>query len=205
MPRKKPADQILWALGMGIVLLISLFCGQVQAQQELFFRTGVLTGTFQGKGVTNGTFTSDVSLQVELFKYDSSRQASVLRALLSNESGLGQTRYFGVGGGQRFFFTDALSGDLQASDTFVSIQPTWSFYYGWDVNLAQFLVLPLSDTLATYATMVDIGGSVGARRMLGKNYSIDAMVGYSFGYSISSSVSVTASIIRAFVGIGYSF
>ncbi|MEK6554946.1 MAG: hypothetical protein AABZ31_06890 [Bdellovibrionota bacterium] len=199
-----------WALFL-IALLFSLsFSTAVLAEgkdrKEILLRTGFMTGEFQGQDVSNGTFTTDVNIQGELWLYSSPRKAWMVRANLANESGLARARYFGAGLGQRFFFRgDSQAVDETSDGDFFQSKSTYSLYAGWDASLAQFLVVPFGSVLSSYSTLIEAGATGGLKKSVSPNVNIDACVSYSFGSSVASSVSVTATILKVFVGVGYTF
>ena len=147
-----------------------------------------------------------MNLQSELWLYQSPRRAWILKALLANESGLGRARYFGAGMGQRFFFRgDSHAVDSESEGSFFKSKSTYALYAGWDVNVASFLVVPFGTILSSYSTLVEAGGTFGVKKPLSPNINFDASANMTFGSSVASSVSVTATIIRIFIGAGYTF
>jgi hypothetical protein len=174
--------------------------------REGFLRTGYVTGTFQGQEVTDGTFNTDVNIQAEFWLYKNPTEAWTFQLLLANESELGRSRYFGGGIGQRYFWKgEANYSQSQQGSDFLQFKSSFAYYYGWDFNVVQFLVVPFGEILSTYSTLAEAGGVVGVRRPINAKISVDATAGYYLGYTVSSSVSVTTGILRALVGIGMAF
>jgi hypothetical protein len=173
---------------------------------DVWIRSGFLEGQYQGKNLSSGTFHTDVNLEAEFWLYQKPTQALAFRLLVANESDLGRTRFLGAGAGQRYFiFSDGRVVEQETAAGFVEIRPRWAPFIGWDVDAGQFLVLPVGDVLSAYATMLDVDASLGARYFFSKTFSMDALAGYTYGTSITSSVNATMTMIRVFLGVGLSF
>lgn len=174
--------------------------------KEFSLRTGLSFGTYRGDQVDAGTFNSEVNLQGEVWLYSSPQRALIFNANLSHESALGRTRYFGAGIGQRFFlFSEGLVSEQKTGSDFIYIKPNWSYYFGWDATLGQFLVVPFTTTLASYSTIGSVGATAGVKKIFNSDLSASFQVSYGFGTNVLSSTSVTVSRAMVYGGVSYAF
>lgn len=192
-----------------IVALMILFLASAAAfaadPHDLYVRTGAVAGIFSGN-LANGNFTSNINAEAELWLYRTPKEAFVARVLLANQSSIGRTRYLGAGGGARYFLNvDGMSTEQQFGQDLVRVKPHSAFYLGWDVGIGQFLVLPLTTAISSYATTVDVGGVAGVRKGISENVSMDALLGYTYSTNVLSTTTVTASMIRFMLGVGFTF
>lgn len=174
--------------------------------KEFSLKTGISFGTYQGEQIDAGTFTTDVNLVGELWLFNNPQRALIFTANLSHESALGRSRYFGASVGQRFFlWSEGLISSQNKGADFIFIKPNWSYYFGWDASLGQFLVVPFTSTLASYSTIGSVGATAGLKKIFNSDFSANLQATYSFGTNVLSSTSVTVNRAMILGGISYAF
>lgn len=167
-------------------------------------KLGMLTGSYSGRDAT-GSFDSQGAVELEADLFRSPGLAYAVRSSIALDVTTSRTRYFYAGIGQRFFFgPHGFESFAQEGGDSIRIHPKLRYLAGYDVGVAQVLVIPYGTVLGAYATTGDINALLGARYSFDHNMSLDATLGAGVGTGIAT-MNVTTTTLRALLGFVYGF
>lgn len=208
-PHKLTFSWKFWSLCSKYFIFFNLLCFSNFLEAANFgssgLKTGMVSSTYTGAAVATGSFTSLVSLEGEGIITQTERQNFVFTTTIALDGKDVLTRYFYVGLGQRFFLngvSEIQNSAFQGSS--MDYRPNLLWYMGWDAGVAQLLLIPFGDILASYSTIAEVGGSFGFRKNISTKLSLDGRIAASIGTGISNNA-VTSQVFRAMLGIVYFF
>jgi hypothetical protein len=163
----------------------------------------MVNGSFTG--ATSGSFSVASSIEGEAEYLSSSHVSWLARATVSLESSSGQFKYVYMGLGSRYyFFSRGSSLNSNADGISLEVTPRWRYYGEVMLGLSQVQVKEVTSVLVAQATLLEYGAGLGTIYQIARNVGIEGSIGLSKGFPVSS-VSVDSLIIRALVGVAYSF
>ena len=170
---------------------------------EFHIRTGYQSGTYQGQAQANGTYTSTTVFDVELEVHDEVRKSIAVRASMALDLNTSKTQYVYAGVGQRFYLGSAgVSTTIRDPDLNFVMKPKWRYHVGWDVGIAQVLVVEFGDLLNAYSTTLEFGPGGGAIYQWSDRFGIEGYMSYSQGFGFAN-VTTISQHLKFYFGLTY--
>lgn len=188
-----------------LLLIDTAIAAEKNSKFQGHFRSGLLSASFSGSDSTDGSFSIPNAFDVEMEFFTSTRNAFIVRTTMAMDFSESKVRYTYGGGGQRYYFANpGLPARAFERGDAVIATPKIRYYAGYEVGIAQVLVLEFGPVLSTFSTVLEVGGNTGAIYQIGKNFGIEGQLGLGYGFGFSS-VTVSGLVIRTFIGGSYSF
>jgi hypothetical protein len=177
--------------------------GDDQRQFQIFVRSGMIEGSYAG--VFSGSFRVNLAFDIGTEYHVASDGSVLVRFIQALDSPDSVPFYTYAGTGMRYYFKGRGSYVVQSDETtFISSRPKWRTYMGGELGIAQVIVKSFGPVIQSVANMLETGGNVGAIYQISEKIGIEAQIGGTLGYGISST-SVSGSTFRIFLGGTYFF
>jgi hypothetical protein len=189
-----------------LILIMSLPPNSKAEQQfkrtQIHIMAGHISGSFSG--ATSGDFAVSQALNAEIEFINTPKTSFMFRNIIAFDPETSKNVYSVTSLGQRFYWLgSALPVDVtDINGSKYTIIPKRRFYYGYDVGISQAVIASLGPVLDAVSTMIDLGAYTGMNYQMGQNWGIEAQVGYSKTFGISS-VSVNGSTLRFLLGTSF--
>jgi hypothetical protein len=188
-----------------VIVFVLAAAGEYARARETQFhlRTGVLTGKYSG--LFSGKFDLYTTLDLDFELFMNNKSSFLFRFIQGFDSPDSRPFYTNAGIGMRYYFFGRGASEMRSTAGLgISSEPTLRAYVGGDAGISQVLVKSFGPTVQAVANMVDFGGNVGAIYQLSSKFGVEAHVGASYGYGMSST-NATGSTMRFMGGITYFF
>ncbi len=195
-------------IALSITIVFSLVALQIrnsradETENGFHAAIGLVTGKFSGPGLNaNGGFNVPSSIDLE-YEFIRQRHFSYfIRTTFSYQLKDGVLPYVYTGGGARYYLWSNSRGYDESEGGFkISKKPNIKIYLGPEVGLSQNIIKQYTQVVQTGTTLIEIGGNAGIVYQLNSNIGLEAKVGYSIGFGISTTI-VGANIFRGLIGI----
>jgi hypothetical protein len=200
MARKSPRYLFL------MMTLVFFFTAQKSfaRKSQLHVRTGLMKGHYNGTFEGNWDVSNAFDLEYELFIANDG--AVVFRITQGIDTPDARPFYTYAGAGFRHYWKSGKGSYSEQEDKgmYISTKPRIRFYTGADLGIAQVIVRSFGPNVQSVANMVDANVNVGAIYQLNEKFGIEAHLGYSSGYGISSTPT-NGNTQRYFLGGTYFF
>ncbi len=189
------------------IILVAVFsCSSVMADEyskfQIFVRTGPIEGSYEGTFEDDFEVTLAFDIGAEYFiKPDGSVIVRFIQALDTNSVPF----YVYTGSGMKYYYWGRNSFNVQSeSGTQISARPKLRAYVGAELGVAQVIVKTFGDILQSVASMAEFGLNTGMIYQVNDKIGLEAHVGGTLGYGISST-DANGHTIRALAGVTYFF
>lgn len=173
------------------------------SRYQMHMRMGLFSGSYTGEGVASRAWSVPTTLDVEMELFQNRTHSYTLRAVMAMELGTNRVNYTYAGGGQTNYIASRGRKDFRTEKRVqIKNTPKLRYYWGWNVGVAQVLVIDFGLVLGTYSTTLDFSGNGGVIYQVGENLGLEARLGMGLGYGFST-VSVTGTTARLLFGLTY--
>ena len=190
---------------LNLILFILFFHGLHFAhamQSQVHLRTGLLNGSYDG--IFEGEFDISAAMDVDYEFFVSNDTTGLFRFIQGLDSD-SRPFYTYAGAGMRYYWrSKGMYTEQQDVGMFISSRPRLRFYVGGDLGVSQVIVKSFGPNVQSVANMTDIGANIGAIRQLNDRFGLEAHLGFSYGYGLSSTPT-NGNTTRVFVGASYFF
>lgn len=189
----------------GLVLISQLtFALDNDTNYQFHARVGLLDASYAGSGLGRRTFAVPTTADLELEVFTARDESFHLRSMMAMELNTDRVDYTYAGFGKAYYLLGRGKSDIRSEkDISIKTIPTTRYYWGWNVGVAQVLVVPYGLVLASYSTTLDISLDAGVIHQVSENLGIELRTGVGTGYGFSA-VTVTGVTFQALVGVTYS-
>lgn len=174
-----------------------------QSRFQMFVRSGMIQGEYDG--TFSGEFTVNLALDIGAEYYIGPDGAVLVRFIQALDSPNSVPFYTYAGSGMRHYYMGRGPFNVQSDETtFISSRPKVRAYVGAEIGVAQVIVKTFGQVLQSVANMAEFGLNTGAIYQVSDRLGIEAHVGGTLGYGISST-SASGHTLRGLVGVTYFF
>lgn len=174
-----------------------------ESKFQIVLRAGQVSGNYNG--VFSGSFKVDLALDLGVEYFTSTDTAVIVRFVEALDSPDSVPFYTYMGSGQKFYLSGRGPYNVQSDKTtYISARPKLRYYAAWELGVAQVIVKTFGPVIQSVANMAELGANVGAIYQITDNFGIDAQIGGTLGFGISST-SVNGSTTRFLAGISHFF
>ncbi|MBT4761191.1 MAG: hypothetical protein HOO06_05775 [Bdellovibrionaceae bacterium] len=196
---------------LSVIIFVALFLFQYEnvfaldkgSRYQVHTRMGLFSGSYAGSGVETRAWSVPTTIDIEMEIFQSRVKSYTLRAVMAMELDTNRVNYTYAGIGQSNYIASRGRKDFRTEKRVqFKNTPKLRYYWGWNVGVAQVLVIDFGLVLGTYSTVLDMSGNAGAIYQVGENLGIEARAGLGLGYGFST-VTVTGTTTRMLVGLTY--
>ncbi len=167
-------------------------------------RMGMVSGSFVGStsvGDVTGNFSTIMALDLEGEYHQSSKKSLISQTTLAMDDSSGALNYVYLGFGQKYYFNSRGNPLNNWTDNVsLTVTPRIRYFANWDLGISRVLIEKKTESLSSQADLLDYGVSGGLIRSFGKNWGVEAQLGYSCGFPISS-IAIESSVIKVLIGV----
>lgn len=184
-------------------LLSPLAMAHDESRFQIFVRSGYIQGEYDG--TFSGEFIVNLAFDVGAEYYVGPEGSVLVRFIQALDSPNSVPFYTYAGSGIRHYYMGRGPYNVQTDETtFISSRPKLRAYVGGELGVAQVIVKSFGQVLQSVANMAEFGLNTGAIYQVSDKVGLEAHVGGTLGYGISST-SASGHTLRAMVGITYFF
>ncbi len=187
-------------------LIFTTIYGQAidHRKSQAHVRTGILTGDYNGAFKGNWDVGNAFDLEYEFFVANDG--AFLFRFIQALDMPDSTPFYTYAGFGFRHYFKSGKGtfNEQESNGIYISVKPKYRFYGGIDAGVAQVIVKSFGPNVQSVANMIDANLNLGAIYQINDKFGLEAQVGYSGGFGISSTPT-NGSTERYFLGGTYFF
>ena len=170
---------------------------------QMHFRVGTLNGSYDG--TFEGDFEVSNTFDLEYEAFVSNTGSVAFRFIQALATPSSKPFYTYAGSGFRYyFFSKGVFTEQSGNGFSYSASPKFRFYGGVDVGISQVIVKTFGANVQSVANMSDAGVNLGAIYQVLGRLGVEAHVGATWGYGISSTPT-NGNTQRFFLGASYYF
>lgn len=175
------------------------YAGATQSQLHVY--TGMVSASFTGP--QSGSISVPMALGYEYEMIKSAQSSYLIENIVAIDAADAKTKYNAVHLGARYYlFSTNYSNQKSEDASLFKITPKYRFFAGWNLGLAQVVVLSFSDALDAVGTVLEYGGHGGVLYQLNDRWALEAKMNLYMGYGISS-ISVSSMSYQLLLGGAY--
>ncbi len=189
------------------VIMLAIHFSTVVAyarKSQFHLRTGLLTGSYNG--TFKGTWDVSNAFDLEYEQFIANDGSLLFRFVQGIDTPDSRPFYTYAGVGFRHYFRSGKGSysEQQEGGIYISTRPKIRFYTGADMGISQVIVKSFGPNVQSVANMMDVNVNLGSIYQVNDSFGVEAHLGYSGGYGISSTPT-NGNTQRYFLGGTYFF